>query len=69
MWSSVSPSAMDDFNNAVVLTNRPIQTDEMFEIRIDRIVDKWAGSIEIGLTKHAPQELGWLSLKKCLNKF
>ncbi|XP_071805443.1 neuralized-like protein 4 isoform X2 [Asterias amurensis] len=55
------PNAMDDFNNAVVLTNRPIQTDEMFEIRIDRIVDKWAGSIEIGLTKHAPQELDFPS--------
>ncbi|XP_022100637.1 neuralized-like protein 4 isoform X3 [Acanthaster planci] len=55
------PNAMDDFNNAVVLTSRPLQNDEMFEIRIDRIVDKWAGSIEIGLTKHSPEELDFPS--------
>jgi len=48
---------MDDFNNAVVLTNRPLHLSEMFEVRIDRMVDKWAGSIEIGVTTHSPLNL------------
>ena len=26
----------------------------MFEIRLDRLVDKWSGSIEVGVTTHNP---------------
>ena len=26
----------------------------MFEIRLDRLVDKWSGSIEVGVTIHNP---------------
>ncbi|XP_023801094.1 neuralized-like protein 4 [Cyanistes caeruleus] len=29
----------------------------MFEIRIDKLVDKWSGSIEIGVTAHNPNSL------------
>lgn len=50
-------SAVDDFNNAVVLTSRPLLPREMFEIQLDRMVDKWAGSIEIGVTSHAPADI------------
>ena len=50
-------SALDDFNNGVVLTNRTLKPNEIFEVRIDKMVDKWAGSIEIGLTLHAPESL------------
>ena len=50
-------SALDDFNNGVVLTNRTLKPNEIFEVRIDRMVDKWAGSIEIGLTLHSPESL------------
>jgi len=50
-------SAVDDFNNAVVLTNRTLQPGEMFEIRLDHMVDKWAGSIEIGVTSHSPTDI------------
>jgi len=42
------PNAGDDFNCGVVLTNRPLKTNEVFEIRLDKVVAKWAGSIEIG---------------------
>ena len=35
--------------------------NELFEVRLDRIIDKWAGSIEIGVTSHAPQELDFPS--------
>lgn len=50
-------SAFDDFNNAVVVTQRVLRPGEMFEVVIDKMVDKWAGSIEIGVTTHSPVEL------------
>lgn len=53
----MSNSAVDDFNNAVVLTSRPLRPSEMFEIRLDKMVDKWAGSIEIGVTSHSPLDI------------
>ncbi|XP_014472796.1 PREDICTED: neuralized-like protein 4 isoform X2 [Dinoponera quadriceps] len=51
------PNAIDDFNNGVVLTSRPLRPNELFEVRLDKIVMKWAGSIEIGVTTHSPTEL------------
>lgn len=39
---------LDDYNNGVVMTHRPLYDNELFEIRIDRLVDKWSGSIEVG---------------------
>ncbi|KAM6949638.1 neuralized-like protein 4 isoform 1-T1 [Aplochiton taeniatus] len=50
---------LDEFNNGVVMTNRPLRHNEMFEIRIDKLVDKWSGSIEIGLTTHNPNNLDY----------
>ena len=47
----------DEFNNGVVMTHRPIRDNELFEIRLDRLVDKWSGSIEVGLTTHNPGQL------------
>ena len=29
----------------------------MFKVRLDKMVTKWAGSIEIGVTSHAPSDL------------
>lgn len=55
------PNALDEFNNAVVLTNRPLKINEVFEVRIDKMVTKWAGSIEIGVTTHAPTKLEYPS--------
>lgn len=54
-------SALDDFNNGVVLTSRYLRPEELFEVRIDRMIDKWAGSIEIGVTLHPPHELDFPS--------
>lgn len=54
---SIPCSAIDDFNNSVVLTNRQLKSDELFEVQLDQLVDKWAGSIEIGVTTHSPQDL------------
>jgi hypothetical protein len=38
---------LDEFNNGVVMTHRALRDSELFEIRIDRLVDKWSGSIEV----------------------
>ncbi|XP_053624877.1 neuralized-like protein 4 isoform X2 [Plodia interpunctella] len=45
---------LDDYNNGVVMTHRPLYDCELFEIRIDTLVDKWSGSIEVGVTTHNP---------------
>ncbi len=37
--------------------HRPLRDNELFEIRIDRLVDKWSGSIEVGITTHNPGTL------------
>lgn len=34
-----------------------LKSNELFEVRLDKIVTKWAGSIEIGVTTHSPTEL------------
>lgn len=48
---------LDEFNNGVVMTHRPLKDNELFEIRIDKLVDKWSGSIEVGVTTHSPNQL------------
>lgn len=48
---------LDEFNNGVVMTHRPLRDNELFEIRIDKLVDKWSGSIEVGVTTHNPTML------------
>lgn len=55
--TALRPNASDDFNNAVVLTRRPLRPNELFEVRLERVVSKWAGSIEMGVTNHSPVEL------------
>ena len=55
-------SAMDEFNHAVVLTHRPLTPGEHFEIQIDKVIEKWAGSVEIGVTTHDPLTLDFPSV-------
>ncbi|KAM4678136.1 neuralized-like protein 4 isoform 2-T2 [Discoglossus pictus] len=55
--TALRPHATDDFNHGVVLSNRPLHNNEVFQVRIDKMVDKWAGSIEIGVTTHNPTYL------------
>lgn len=50
-------SASDDFNNGVVLTRRPLRPNELFQVRLERVVTKWAGSVEMGVTTHSAEEL------------
>jgi neuralized-like protein 4 len=37
-----------EFNNAVVMSNRPLRDDEMFEVIVLTLVDRWSGSLEAG---------------------
>ena len=53
----VRPNALREFNNAMALTNRPLKDDECFEVILDKVVEKWAGSLEIGLTTHHPHSM------------
>ncbi|XP_055706492.1 neuralized-like protein 4 isoform X2 [Phlebotomus papatasi] len=55
--TALRPNASDDFNNGVVLTRRPLRPNELFQVRLERVVSKWAGSIEMGVTTHSPTEL------------
>lgn len=41
----------------MVLSSRALRDGEVFQVRIDKMVDKWAGSIEIGVTTHNPAYL------------
>ncbi|XP_041278420.1 neuralized-like protein 4 [Onychostruthus taczanowskii] len=55
--TALRPHATDDFNHGVVLSARPLGDNELFQVRLDKMVDKWAGSIEIGVTTHNPAYL------------
>ena len=43
------PNARGEFNDAIVMSNRPLRDNELFEVTIDKMVDRWSGSIESGM--------------------
>jgi neuralized-like protein 4 len=49
--------AIDEFNNGVVLSNRPLNDHELFEVVIVEKVSKWSGSLELGVTANKPEVL------------
>ncbi|EDV96611.1 neuralized-like protein 4 [Drosophila grimshawi] len=55
--TALRPNAADDFNNGVVLTRRPLRPNELFQVRLERVVTKWAGSVEMGVTTHTADDL------------
>ena len=50
-------SALQHFNHGVVLTSQPLQVDELFEVRLDRKVPKWDGSLDIAATTVSPEDM------------
>ena len=42
------PNALGEFNDAIIMSNRPLRDGELFEIVIERMVERWSGSIELG---------------------
>ena len=49
--TAARPNARGEFNDAIVTSNRPLRDNELFEVSIDKMVDRWSGSIEAG-TNH-----------------
>ena len=48
-------SGGNEYNNGVVVSNRPLKDSELFEVRITDMIDKWTGSIEVGITALRPE--------------
>lgn len=41
--------ALGEFNEAIVIANRPLRDGELFEVSIDKMVGRWSGAIEAGI--------------------
>jgi len=41
------PNALGEFNAAIVISSRPLKDGEVFEVMIERMVDRWSGNIEV----------------------
>ena len=54
---SFTGSALQHFDHGVVLTSQPLQVDELFEVRLDRKVPKWYGSLDIAATTVSPEDM------------
>ena len=39
------------------MSNRPLRDGELFEIQLERMVERWSGSIEAGVTLIRPEDL------------
>ena len=50
--TAARPNARGEFNDAIVTSNRPLRDNELFEVSIDKMVDRWSGSIEAGTNHH-----------------
>ena len=46
--SALRPNAHGEFNDAIVMSCRPLHDGEMFEVIIEKMVDRWSGSLEAG---------------------
>lgn len=42
------PRAYSEFSEAIVICNRPLRDGELFEVVIEKMVDRWSCSIEAG---------------------
>ena len=47
--TAMRPNATGEFNDAIVTSNRPLKDNELFEVTIEKMVDRWSGSIEAGI--------------------
>lgn len=55
--TAVRPNAHGEFNFAIVVSSQPLADNELFEVVIDQMVDRWSGSIEAGVTAIRPEDL------------
>ena len=50
-------NAVSQFDAATFMSNRPLQDNELFQLRIDNVMTRWNGSLQIGLTTESPASL------------
>ncbi|KAG8226656.1 hypothetical protein J437_LFUL005742 [Ladona fulva] len=55
----------DDEQNGGVLTNRALGSDEMFQVRIDRLIEAYSTSIGIGVTHHNLRTIDYIGWMQC----
>ena len=48
---------MQEFNHGLVMSCAPLLDNQMFEVRIDKKINSWSGSIEVGVTSCDPNTL------------
>ena len=46
--TAIRPNATGEFNDAIVMSNRPLRDGELFEVVLEKMVDRWSGSLEAG---------------------
>eukprot|EP00117_Sycon_ciliatum_P026465 scpid22351/ scgid3043/ Neuralized-like protein 4 len=45
------------FNNGLLLSNQPLKNGEKFEVRVEKVCDRWSGSPLVGVTACRPLDL------------
>jgi len=45
----------DSYNQGIVISNRPLKTDEVFQVRIDKLNQRWSSSLSIGVVAFPSQ--------------
>ena len=50
--SKVTPNK--NYNNGLVFSAAPLQENQMFEVRIDKKISNWTGSLKIGIIQRLP---------------
>ena len=49
--------AAQEFNHGLVFSNTPLCDNQIFEVKLDKKVNSWSGSIEVGVTACDPDSL------------
>ncbi len=52
-----SASRTDSYNQGVLLTHRPLKDNEMFEVSVDKLSNRWTSSLMIGALFEAPEKI------------
>ena len=47
-YTAVRTNDTGEFNDAIVMSSRGLHDNEMFEVVIEKLVDRWSGSLEAG---------------------
>jgi len=46
-----------EFNHGLIFSKQTLKEDEVFQIRVDRVINSWSGSISIGVTTTNPNNI------------